>query len=46
MQSHTPLGRLGRPVDVAYASLWLASDEASFVHGATVSVDGGLVVGT
>jgi 3-oxoacyl-[acyl-carrier protein] reductase len=46
MQRHTPLGRLGRPVDVAKALLWLASDEASFVHGVTLSVDGGLVLGT
>jgi 3-oxoacyl-[acyl-carrier protein] reductase len=46
MQGHTPLGRLGQPVDVAQAFLWLASDEASFVHGATINVDGGLVLGT
>ena len=43
---HTPLGRLGRPEEVANVYLWLASDEASFVHGATISVDGGLVVGS
>ena len=46
MRSHTPLGRLGQPEDVANAYLWLASDEASFVHGATLSIDGGIVVGT
>lgn len=46
MKSHTPLGRLGEPGDVANAYVWLASDEASFVHGATISVDGGIVVGT
>lgn len=46
MKSHTPIGRLGEPVDIANAYLWLASDEASFVHGATISVDGGIVLGT
>ncbi len=46
MKSHTPVGRLGDPRDIANAYLWLASDEASFVHGATISVDGGIVIGT
>ncbi len=46
MKLHTPLGRLGEPRDIANAYLWLASDEASFVTGATISVDGGIVVGT
>lgn len=46
MKAHTPLGRLGDPRDIANAYLWLASDEASFVTGATISVDGGIVIGT
>ncbi len=46
MKSHTPLGRLGDPRDIANTYLWLASDEASYVHGATISVDGGIVIGT
>jgi 3-oxoacyl-[acyl-carrier protein] reductase len=46
MKAHTPMGRLGDPRDIANAYLWLASDEASFVHGATISVDGGIVIGT
>lgn len=46
MKSHTPLGRLGDPRDIANAYLWLASDESAFVHGATISVDGGIVIGT
>ncbi len=46
MRMHTPLGRLARPIEIANTYLWLASDEASFVHGATISVDGGIVLGT
>jgi 3-oxoacyl-[acyl-carrier protein] reductase len=46
MMSKTPLGRLGDPADVANAYAWLASDAAKFVHGAVLSVDGGLVMGT
>lgn len=37
-----PVGRLGKPIDVAYAVLFLASEEASFVNGALLVVDGGL----
>jgi 3-oxoacyl-[acyl-carrier protein] reductase len=43
---HTPVGRIGTPADVANAYFWLASDEASFVHGTILSVDGGVVIGT
>jgi 3-oxoacyl-[acyl-carrier protein] reductase len=43
MAEKTPLQRLGRPDEIAQAYLFLASDEASFVHGAVLSVDGGLV---
>ncbi len=46
MQQHTPIGRLGQPVDIANTYVWLSSDEASFVHGTTISVDGGIVLGT
>ncbi len=46
MRQHTPLGRMGAPEDIANAYLWLASDAASFVHGAVIPVDGGIVVGT
>ncbi|MCY7302261.1 MAG: SDR family oxidoreductase [Thermoleophilia bacterium] len=38
----TPLGRLGTPQEVADTVVWLASDRASFVHGAHVDVNGGL----
>ncbi len=40
----TPLGRLGTPEDIANAFLFLASDEASFINGTVLSVDGGLVM--
>ncbi len=46
MVAHTPLGRAGKPEDIANAYLWLASDAASFVSGAVISVDGGVVTGT
>ena len=38
-----PLGRIGEPVDVAWPVLWLASDEAAYVTGATIVVDGGQI---
>ena len=46
MIKRTPLGRAGLPEDVANTYLWLASDEASFIHGVVLSVDGGIIVGT
>lgn len=36
-----PLGRIGRPEEVAAAVVWLAGDESSFVTGAVIAVDGG-----
>jgi 3-oxoacyl-[acyl-carrier protein] reductase len=46
MVEHTPSGRMGQPEDVANAYVWLASDAASFISGAVLSVDGGAVTGT
>jgi 3-oxoacyl-[acyl-carrier protein] reductase len=46
MRARTPLGRLGEPRDIANAYLFLASDEASYVTGTVLRVDGGIVVGT
>lgn len=46
MKGRTPLGRLGDPRDIANAYLFLASDDASFITGEVLRVDGGIVVGT
>lgn len=40
-----PLGRLGKPEEVADAIVWLASDRASFITGQTILVDGGMYKG-
>lgn len=39
----TPLARVGEPQEVANATLWLCSDEASYITGATLPVDGGFL---
>ncbi|MDY0125280.1 MAG: beta-ketoacyl-ACP reductase [Anaerolineaceae bacterium] len=46
MASNTPLKRLGKPEEIANVYAWLASDESSYIHGAVISVDGGIVLGT
>jgi len=46
MKARTPIGRMGQPRDIANAYLFLASDEASFITGEVLRVDGGIVVGT
>ncbi len=46
MKARTPLGRMGQPRDIANAYLFLASDDASFITGEVLRVDGGIVVGT
>ncbi|HXH26003.1 MAG TPA: SDR family NAD(P)-dependent oxidoreductase [Vicinamibacterales bacterium] len=40
-----PIRRTGQPEDVARAVLWLCTDDAAYVNGASLNVDGGLVVG-
>jgi len=44
MKEKTPLNKLAEPIDIAYAYLYLASDEARYVNGAVLSVDGGLTI--
>jgi 3-oxoacyl-[acyl-carrier protein] reductase len=46
MKSKIPLGRLAEPADIANTLVWLASSEAAYVHGAVISVDGGIVIGS
>jgi len=46
MTARTPLRRLGETLDIANAYLFLASDEASYITGTHLRVDGGIVVGT
>jgi NAD(P)-dependent dehydrogenase (short-subunit alcohol dehydrogenase family) len=43
MMKGTPAGEVGSPDAIARAAVWLAGDEASFVHGSVVDVDGGRV---
>jgi 3-oxoacyl-[acyl-carrier protein] reductase len=44
MERSVPLGRLGAPRDVAHAVLFLASDEAAYVTGTTIVIDGGQIL--
>jgi NAD(P)-dependent dehydrogenase (short-subunit alcohol dehydrogenase family) len=41
-EAQVPLGRLGTPDDIAHTAVFLASDEASFINGVTIPVDGGV----
>ena len=46
MAANAPLKRLGKPEEIANVYCWLSSDEASYIHGAVISADGGIVLGT
>jgi len=44
MRDKTPVGRLGKPEEIASAYLFLASEEAAFINGTVLSVDGGITI--
>lgn len=44
LREETPLGRIGMPQDIADAALFLASDQASFITGQVLGVNGGIVI--
>jgi 3-oxoacyl-[acyl-carrier protein] reductase len=46
LAAKTPLGRMGKPEDVANLYCWLASDEAAYISGTAISIDGGMVLGS
>ena len=41
MTKYIPAGYMGAPEDIAYCMLWLASDEARYITGQTICIDGG-----
>ncbi|MBI3147289.1 MAG: 3-oxoacyl-ACP reductase FabG [Betaproteobacteria bacterium] len=44
MEDKVPMGRLGKPEEIANTYAWLASDEASYINGAVIEVSGGVTV--
>jgi 3-oxoacyl-[acyl-carrier protein] reductase len=44
MEDKVPLGRLGKPEEIANTYAWLASDEASYINGAVIEVSGGCTI--
>jgi NAD(P)-dependent dehydrogenase (short-subunit alcohol dehydrogenase family) len=43
-ESQYPLGRFGRPEDIAYAAIYLLSDAAAWVTGSSMVIDGGITL--
>ncbi len=43
LAERVPAGRIGRPDEVARTVLWLASDDASFINGSIITIDGGII---
>jgi 2-keto-3-deoxy-L-fuconate dehydrogenase len=41
LNARQPIGRVGKPIEIAHMALYLCSDEAEFVHGSVVTIDGG-----
>jgi len=46
MSKDIPLGRMGEPIDVANATLFLASDESKYMTGSEITIDGGILAGS
>ena len=44
-EAQIPLGRSGRPEELAYLAVFLASDKAAYITGTTIQIDGGMVKG-
>jgi NAD(P)-dependent dehydrogenase (short-subunit alcohol dehydrogenase family) len=44
-EEHIPIGRIGQPIDVAKLALFLASDDSSWITGALIPIDGGILAG-
>jgi 3-oxoacyl-[acyl-carrier protein] reductase len=44
LAEETPLGRNGKPEEIAQAALWISSPEASFLTGQVIGINGGLVI--
>jgi glucose 1-dehydrogenase len=42
VESEIPIGRIGKPEEIAAAVAWAASDEASYLTGTTIVIDGGM----
>ena len=44
IEEKVPMGRLGKPEEIANTYAWLASDEASYINGAVIEVSGGVTL--